>query len=408
RNAAFDGCNLARLHFGYSDLSQASFKKAKANNALFQHAKLDGANMAGTLLRGGSIDADTTLTDIVSDQNTDFEGLQVLRSTARNALFKDYAFVQGTLHRQTANTGSEEGTVTAGIPSKSLKPDRISSTNKRNQVPPPAFLASVGEAVFNYTNHDGRALIGEGQTAFETRWSNSGSKAIHVYNDPSGIRGVAIAPNAISPDDVTELSAAGLDFTSRTRTPREGQVVVFENTLGRYLAAKVVQVLATSHGDDQDRLTLRYAVVPTDDKKIQLAEIENLVNIAENSLRSLRLNIVPNELKYGGIGHNNPPEPTPLTTEEFDEAINALQLIRRETAQTEPNTKELARSKDVISAVAKKIVSWVSKKCDIAAEAFAKQVGKTIGDAKFLAAAWLAASGRLDQLLAALIAYIPF
>ena len=66
--------------------------------------------------------------------------------------------------------------------------------SKRNAIPPPHFPASTGEAIIHYADHDGRAVIGEGDTSFETRWSQGGSQSIYVLNDPPGIRGVAIAP----------------------------------------------------------------------------------------------------------------------------------------------------------------------------------------------------------------------
>lgn len=408
KNAVFDGCKLLHLHFGYADLQGASFKGAVADRTRFQHAKLDGANLEGTLMRGGAIDADTTLIDAFSDEDTDFEGLQVLRPTSRDPLFKDYDFDKGKLHLRTRNAGSAEANTPNKMLSDSLKGQPESSAKKRSQVPPPAFPESVGEAEFNYSNYDGRAVIGEGQTAFETRWSNASNSSINVYNDPSEIRGIAIAPEATSPEEVTVASIAGLDFSSRIRKPREGQVVVFENTAGRYLAVQIVDVFATSHGDNEDRLVLRYAVVPTNEKAAQLAEVVNLAKTAEDSLLSLRPDATSSELRNGGIGHNNPPELTPIETDEFDEAIDALRAIRREAAQDTPDKAEIVRSKNKISTVAKKIVIWVGQKCDLAAEEFARQIGKTLGDAKFLAAAWLALSGRLDQLLAAIDIWLPF
>lgn len=135
---------------------------------------------------------------------------------------------------------------------------------KHNQVPPPHFLASSGQAVIRYAEHDGRALIGEGETSFETKWSGSSDTDIIAYNDPTSTRGIAIADGARNQTDITPDKIARLDFTSRTRRPREGQVLVIENTYGRFLAAQVIAVMATSHGDPEDRLTLQYQVVPTE------------------------------------------------------------------------------------------------------------------------------------------------
>ena len=135
---------------------------------------------------------------------------------------------------------------------------------KHNGVPPPHFAALSGQAVIRYAEHDGRALIGEGEASFETKWSGSSGTDIIAYNDPPGTRGIAIADGARSVTDVTSDSIAQLDFTSRTRRPSEGQVLVIENIHGRFLATQVIDVMATSHGDPEDRLTLQYQVIPTE------------------------------------------------------------------------------------------------------------------------------------------------
>jgi hypothetical protein len=402
KNAVFDGCSLGKIHFVFADLTGASLRDVKAAGAIFSNTKLNRANLQGALLTGGQIDADTSLEDVISDERTDFEGLRVLRPTSRNPLFRDYRFEKGVLYRRRPDADSEPSNSSSDLQPDSSATNVNSSTNKRNQVPPPAFPASVGEIEFDYTSHDGRALIGQGQTAFETSWSNGGSSAIHVYNDPRGIRGVAIAPDASSPTDVTMASVAGLDFTSRSRTPREGQVVVFENTSGRYLAVQVVDVLATSHGDQEDRLVLRYIVVPTDDSATELAEIVSLAKAAERTLKTLRPDAKLTESSHGGIGHNNPPQPIPLNTDELDRTLHELQVIRLEAERNEPDKAKLEESKSFVATVAREIASWVGQKCDIAADEFAKQIGKTLGGAKFLAAAWLAFSGTLDQLVAAI------
>lgn len=278
----------------------------------------------------------------------------------------------------------------------------MTDMSKRNAIPPPHFPASTGEAVIHYADHDGRAVIGEGDTSFETSWSRSSSQDIYVLNDPLGVRGVAIAPDACSVGAVTETIAAGLNYTSRHRSPREGQIVVFENTAGRFLAAEVVDVRSEGHGDGEDRLVLRYAVVPTDEDAAQRAEIVRMARATEMELRRLQPGDASPPSAHGGIGHNDPPEPTPLTTVEFDEAISVLQEVRqdvsREGADRTVFTRHILHLRNVVS----KIVRWAARKCDLAADAFAQQVGKTLADGKFLIAAWVALSGRLDQLVAVL------
>lgn len=102
KNANFNGCNLTRLLFSYTDLSGTSLKDAEANGATFHNAKLGGANLQGTSLLGGSIDADTELEGVIFNEQTNFDGLKVLRPTSRNVLFRDYTFSDGTLHRRSS------------------------------------------------------------------------------------------------------------------------------------------------------------------------------------------------------------------------------------------------------------------------------------------------------------------
>ncbi|WP_068306238.1 AAA family ATPase [Pararhodobacter sp. CCB-MM2] len=135
---------------------------------------------------------------------------------------------------------------------------------KHDQVPPPHFTALSGQAVVRYAEHDGRALFGEGEVSFETKWSGSSSTSIIAYNDPTSTRGIAVADGAKNLTDITRENMARLDFTSRTRRLNEGQFLVIENTHGRFLAVQVIDVMATSHGDPEDRLILQYQVVPTE------------------------------------------------------------------------------------------------------------------------------------------------
>lgn len=280
--------------------------------------------------------------------------------------------------------------------------------SKRNAIPPPHFPASTGEAVIQYADHDGRAVIGEGETSFETKWSRAGAQSIYVYNDPSSIRGVAILPDAHMLEAISEAMAAGLNYTSRTRKPREGQIVVFENTTGRFLAAEVVDVRSEGHGDGEDRLVLRYAIVPTDEDAAQRTEIVRMARDTEAELRRLQPSDASPPSAHASIGHNNPPEPTPLTAVECDEAILVLQEVRQDVSREGAERTALTRHVNHLRNVVSKIVRWAARKCDLAADAFAQQAGKTLADGKYLIAAWVALSGRLDQLVTVLVRWIGF
>lgn len=279
---------------------------------------------------------------------------------------------------------------------------------KRSDIAPPHFPNIKGEAVINYDDYNGRAVIGVGGAQFETKWSGSSDDSIIAYNDPSGIRGIALAPDVSEPHEVTSASLAKLNYTSRTRRPNEGEVIVFENTAGRFLAVKVVDVLAKGHGDSEDRLTIRYAVVPLADDSESRAEIIQLTHSLEAEIQCLRPSVAAASPAFGGIGHNNPPEPTPLDADECDSVIKELQTVRHEISQDIVDHSALVRSTERLKDWAIKIAAWVGRKIDLASDEFAKQVGKTLGDGKILIAGWLAVSGRLDQLVAMLSGWTGF
>lgn len=106
---------------------------------------------------------------------------------------------------------------------------------KLNSVEPPKDERPFGETTFNYASHDGRFTIGAEPWTFETRWSSASLGSAHLYNDPAGIEGAAIAEGVARISQVTPDVVAA-DFTSRTRTPGVGQVALLRNTAGFYAA----------------------------------------------------------------------------------------------------------------------------------------------------------------------------
>ena len=129
---------------------------------------------------------------------------------------------------------------------------------KASQVPPPRMTSPTGEVVFDYSSHNGRYIIGSGMLEFETMWTKASDTSISVYNDPPSINGVALAQGCESISQVE--SAESLDYTSRTRTPSLGQIVVLRNTEGFYAAVHVIEIKDNSRHDDRDELRFRYAI----------------------------------------------------------------------------------------------------------------------------------------------------
>lgn len=128
---------------------------------------------------------------------------------------------------------------------------------KASDVPPPRSAGPFGEVTFDYTNHDGRYVLGSGPTSFETKWSSGNSTRIKIYNDPQGIHGVALARQELAIPDIR--NACDLNFTSRVRSVSVGGVVILHNSDDFYAA---LQVLNVKHGayDGKYELDLRYFI----------------------------------------------------------------------------------------------------------------------------------------------------
>ena len=59
----------------------------------------------------------------------------------------------------------------------------------------------------------------------------------------------------------TEVTnAAALDYTSDSRSPATGEVVVLRNGNGFYAAVHVLDIRDDRRGDDRDKLRFRYAI----------------------------------------------------------------------------------------------------------------------------------------------------
>lgn len=117
-----------------------------------------------------------------------------------------------------------------------------------------------GTVTFNYSNNNGRYVIGQDELLFETAWSKASDTSIHIYKDPPSIDSLAIAPGVAHIKDLKSI--AGLDFSSRSRTPEEGDIVILKNKFGNYGALKISDIKDSTRSDDIDELTFSYAINP--------------------------------------------------------------------------------------------------------------------------------------------------
>ncbi len=118
--------------------------------------------------------------------------------------------------------------------------------------------ALSGKACFNYSNNNGRYFIGSGMFLFETMWTHASQNSIHSYSDPASIDSIALDKQASEINQIRDASS--LDFSSRSRTPHEGQVLVLKNKNGIYAALKIHDIKYEDRGDDSDEITFSFHI----------------------------------------------------------------------------------------------------------------------------------------------------
>lgn len=117
-----------------------------------------------------------------------------------------------------------------------------------------------GTATFDYSNNDHRFAIGEGLFLFETKWSKASDQSIHAYRDSSSIDAIALAKAASEIRDVTDSTV--YDFSSRSRSPQLGQILIWRNSNGFYAATKIIAISDDTRSAARDELTFEFVILP--------------------------------------------------------------------------------------------------------------------------------------------------
>lgn len=124
--------------------------------------------------------------------------------------------------------------------------------------------ALQGEVSFDYTNNNGQFVLGAGEREFTVDFSPAGHESIYIYNTPSDIKTVALAPGVKTPKEVGDASS--WDSSSRYRTIRVGDAAILRNQ-NNYWAALFVDEVHTreSNPTGEPKVNFRYFIpaVPT-------------------------------------------------------------------------------------------------------------------------------------------------
>lgn len=120
--------------------------------------------------------------------------------------------------------------------------------------------AMEGVVAFDFSNNNGCFTFGAGDMAFETAWSNAGNNLIHAYTDRPSIRSVALVTSGREISEIQDATA--FDSSSRCRTPRTGEILVWKNTAGYYLATKILSVRVRIPEQLFDVVRIQYKIAP--------------------------------------------------------------------------------------------------------------------------------------------------
>lgn len=132
-----------------------------------------------------------------------------------------------------------------------------------------------GEITFDYSNNNGLFVVGNGDLAFDTKWSKASDQSIHAYSDGTNIDSVALAKNISRFEDIKKGNI--FDYSSRVRTVDEGEIVIFKNKNGFYVAIKVIDIKDDSRADHNDEITFEYVIQP--DKSANFSKFKTSNNL---------------------------------------------------------------------------------------------------------------------------------
>lgn len=111
---------------------------------------------------------------------------------------------------------------------------------------------------FDYSNNNWKFKIWKDKQFFELKFTKASDASIHIYNDPPSIEWLAIAKWIYEIWNIN--NATKFDMSSRTRTPREWEIVILKNIDWNYCAIKILDIKDSSRNDENDEITFEYTI----------------------------------------------------------------------------------------------------------------------------------------------------
>lgn len=146
------------------------------------------------------------------------------------------------------------------------------------------------------------------------------------------------------------------------------------------------------------------SVEATPDRSMS-ANVEALRQAAVSALEALAA-VTPSEdaATDVGMGHNGPPADAALTRLDY-EAVTAT-LVSLRDVESKPDRDYLDEARATLVETGKKIVVWARAKLAEIEGGFFSQLGATLADPHRIVIAWLAVSGRLNEVAGVLVGLI--
>ncbi len=145
----------------------------------------------------------------------------------------------------------------------SASPEEPPTPEKPTDIPdkesPKSFVGNgpQGQASFDFSKNGGSFTIKNGVDEFHTKW---GRRSMYQVNAAAGMAGKIGGQSGLTTLP-TPAAAKLMDFTKPSRVVSEGDVVVFRNVQGKFVAVKLMNIEDSVHGGSQDRLTIRWKVL---------------------------------------------------------------------------------------------------------------------------------------------------
>lgn len=111
---------------------------------------------------------------------------------------------------------------------------------------------------FDYSNNNWKYKIWKDKQFFELKFTKASNVSIHIYNDTSSIKWVAVAKWIY---EIWNIKNASIyDMSSRSRTPKKWEVIIIKNIEWNYCALKILDIKDDSRSDDRDEITFEYVI----------------------------------------------------------------------------------------------------------------------------------------------------